>query len=341
MAQGSFDRRRFLVLAGAASTLSGTAGLGLAQTAKPNSRVRGVQIGVITYSFRSMPDQSAAATLNYCLRSGVSAIELMGEPAEAHAGAPVGPDTNRLRQLSARNSGMTTPPLNDAERAEMASLQEARRAFAAELAQWRATASMAPFEKMRKMYSDAGVGIYAFKPSAFEAASTDAEIDYGMRAGKALGASHVTVELPTDPAQSLRLGKAAEKHGMKVGYHQHLQATPTLWDQALAQSPANAINLDIGHYVAAADFDPLPFMEKHHARIVSIHFKDRKTKANGQANMPWGEGNTPIAPALRLIRDRKWTMPVTVEQEYPIPAGSDAVKEVTKCVGICRQALES
>ena len=31
--------------------------------AKPNSKIKGVQIGTITYSYRSMPDQSAEATL--------------------------------------------------------------------------------------------------------------------------------------------------------------------------------------------------------------------------------------------------------------------------------------
>src|SRR5947208_204255 len=58
--------------------------------AKPNSLINGVQIGVITYSFRSMPDQSAEATLQYCLDCGISAIELMGGPAESYAGSPGG-----------------------------------------------------------------------------------------------------------------------------------------------------------------------------------------------------------------------------------------------------------
>jgi sugar phosphate isomerase/epimerase len=48
--------------------------------AKPNSRINGVQIGTITYSYRSMPDQSAEATLKYIVDSGISAIELMGGP---------------------------------------------------------------------------------------------------------------------------------------------------------------------------------------------------------------------------------------------------------------------
>ena len=37
----------------------------LAQTGQPNSLIDGVQIGTITYSYRSMPDQSAEATLKY------------------------------------------------------------------------------------------------------------------------------------------------------------------------------------------------------------------------------------------------------------------------------------
>jgi hypothetical protein len=48
--------------------------------AKPNSRFGGVQIGTITYSYRSMPDQSAEATLKYITDSGISAVELMGGP---------------------------------------------------------------------------------------------------------------------------------------------------------------------------------------------------------------------------------------------------------------------
>src|SRR5262252_4661845 len=55
---------------------------------RPNSVISGVQIGTITYSYRSMPDQSAEATLRYIVDSGISAIELMNGPAESYAGAP-------------------------------------------------------------------------------------------------------------------------------------------------------------------------------------------------------------------------------------------------------------
>src|SRR6478672_8467140 len=56
--------------------------------ARPNSLINGVQVGTITYSYRSMPDQSAEATLKYILDSGISTIELMGGPVESYAGAP-------------------------------------------------------------------------------------------------------------------------------------------------------------------------------------------------------------------------------------------------------------
>ena len=47
-----------------------------------------MQIGTITYSYRSMADQSADATLRYIVESGISAVELMGGPIESYAGAP-------------------------------------------------------------------------------------------------------------------------------------------------------------------------------------------------------------------------------------------------------------
>src|SRR5512133_2453125 len=58
---------------------------------KPNSKFDGVQVGVITYSYRSMPGANdAPALLKYIVDSGVSGIELMGPAAEIYAGSPAG-----------------------------------------------------------------------------------------------------------------------------------------------------------------------------------------------------------------------------------------------------------
>src|SRR5215472_4816689 len=74
-----YTRRDFGTM-GLAAGLASAFGSKLIAAAKPNSKIKGVQVGTITYSYRSMPDQSAEATLKYVVDSGISAIELMGEP---------------------------------------------------------------------------------------------------------------------------------------------------------------------------------------------------------------------------------------------------------------------
>ena len=76
----SLTRRAFGKLAAAGLPVASLA-------AKPNSKFGGVQIGVITYSFRALPS-SAEEVLKYCLECGISAIELMSNVAESYAGAP-------------------------------------------------------------------------------------------------------------------------------------------------------------------------------------------------------------------------------------------------------------
>lgn len=294
---------------------------------KPNSKFNGVQLGVITYSFRSLPS-NAEQILKYCLDANVSAIELMGTTGEAFAGAPNSSTEPRPPFVP----GQPRPEPTPEQKAEQAAKAE-------EIAKWRATVSMEKFVQLRKMYSDAGVSIYAWKPNALGEKSTDAEIDYAFRSAKALGASHVTVEIPTNPAQSKRLGDIAQKHKIGVGYHGHLQQTITAWDEALAQSPYNGLNCDLGHYVAAG-FDPIPLLQAKHDRIYSAHLKDRKSKEHGGANMPWGEGDTPLVAALQLMRNNKYKFPGTIELEYDVPSGSDAVKEVARCVEYAKNALE-
>jgi sugar phosphate isomerase/epimerase len=311
MEEQHISRRRFI-----GSTVLAAAGIALASKsafaagslfqAKPNSVINGVQIGVITYSFRSMPG-TAQDLLQYCVQCDISAIELMGDAAEAFAGKPT------------RNSGEDAPT------------------YFKRVADWRAGVSMDKFKELRKLFNDAGIKIYAWKPNALGAKNTDAEVDYAFNAGKALGVTHVTVELPADDNQTKRLGDIAAKHKIYVGYHAHLQATPTLWDTALSQSEFNAINLDIGHYTAGTSSSPIPFIEKNHARIMSMHLKDRKY--HDGPNQPWGQGDTPIAEVLQLIKKNKYKFPATIELEYDIPKDSDAVKEVIKCREYAAKAL--
>ncbi|MDX1941718.1 MAG: twin-arginine translocation signal domain-containing protein [Saprospiraceae bacterium] len=306
---------------------------------KPNSMIKGVQIGVITYSYRSMPDQSIEAMLKYIVDSGISATELMGEPAEAFAGVPKSTlDRRKFFQLSRMQRNGET--MTEEQTKELKDLMAQSEDFNKQVAAWRASVSMDKFAQVKKMFKEAGVKIYGFKPNAFGENNTDAEIEYGLKAAKALGASHVTLEHPSKDAHTMRLSKLATKHKVYIAYHGHEQQTPTFWDTALNQSKYNALNLDLGHYVAAGNADPLGIIKAKHDHIMSMHLKDRQTPANGKGNLPWGTGDTPITAALQLMRDQKYKFPGSIELEYQVPEGSDAVKEVAKCFEYCRKALE-
>ncbi|MEZ4902870.1 MAG: hypothetical protein R2822_14520 [Spirosomataceae bacterium] len=128
---------------------------------KPNSKFGGVQIGVITYSYRSMP-HDIDQLLQFCIDSNVSAIELMGDPAEEFAGKPKSPIS-----MGPPPGGGRRPPLTDEQRAQIA-------AYNKQVAEWRATVSMDKFKEIRKKFNQAGVSIYAFKPRAFGPNNTDA-----------------------------------------------------------------------------------------------------------------------------------------------------------------------
>lgn len=335
------QRRHFIQNTGLASI-----GLWMGAKANPflvgglNSRIKGVQIGVITYSFRSMP-ANVDQIIQYCTTAGISAIELMGDPAEAFAGSPVG-------LMPPMNFPAAPKPANGQAPKMPVFTEEMRKQFeerGMKARAWRETASVEPFVVLRKKLKEAGITVYAYKPdAAMSPKSTDAEIDFAMRAAKALGAKSVTIELPNDPAHSKRLGEFASKHQIYVGYHAHTQATDTLWDTALAQSPYNSINLDCGHYIAAGGNNTtaslIDFINKYHDRITSMHIKDRLNKENGGTNQVWGKGNTPLKEILTTLRDKKYAIPATIELEYDIPEGSDAVQETKKCFEYAKQILE-
>jgi len=328
--------------------------------AKPNSKFDGVQIGAITYSFRSMPGANdATALLKYIVDSGISAIELMGPAAEIYAGSPApagrggfgggqgrgrgddqgrGPGEGQGRGPGGEGRGQGRGQGGGGRAPLTPEQQAAQQARAEELKKWRLSVSMDKYKALRKMYNDAGVSIYAFKLEPNPNMS-DEEYEYIFHVADTLGANHVTLELSNNAAFTKRVGDFAARKKMLVAYHAHTQATLTAWDAVLDQSKGNAINLDCGHYVAGTNESPIPLIQKHPSRIASLHLKDRKKGSNGGANLPWGQGETPIKEILQLMRKEKYKFPASVELEYQIPEGSDAVAETAKCVQFCKNAL--
>jgi len=308
------SRRAFLggSLAAAAGCV---AGKGLA---RHRSDYDGVQVGVITYSYRSMP-LSAGCTLRHTLGSGLGTIELMSGDLEMDVGAP----------FSDRLPWKLTKDEKDAVTA------------------WRKTADLGRFREVRRRYEDAGVSVHIVKfGSIGTAAMSDWETDYCFRAAQAMGAGAITREIPDVKNlagwkdQAMRLRPYIEKYGVKVAFHNHLQIDRATYDgPLLGWSDGFMINFDIGHYTAANDDDPLGFVKKYHDRIFSIHLKDRTTKAHGQQNLAFGKGDTPLKGLFPLLKREGWDFPCDVELEYKIPEGSDAVKEVGVCNAFCKNAI--
>ncbi len=217
--------------------------------------------------------------------------------------------------------------------------QAAQAEQAARLKAWRTSVSMDPFKKLRKMYNDAGVTIYATK--MLNASMSDEEFEYVFNVAEALGATHTTLELLTSDEQLKRVGDFAMKKKIYAAYHTHAQGNMTAFDRAFALSKGNQANVDFGHWVAAGNVGgtPMQFLEKHHGRIASFHLKDRTTPQHCALNLAWGTGETPIKEILQLVKRNQWKIPASIELEYDIPEGSDAVTETRKCLEYCRTAL--
>ena len=270
--------------------------------------IGGVDISVITYSFQA-GTEDMETIIQYCLDSKSDNIELMGNHIERTIGMP------RSRRDSA---------------------------------DWRANVSMKEFKKVKKEFDQKGINIFAYKPYCMSPRNKDEEIEYAMKATKALGADYVTAEL-TDETNTKRISYYAEKHDVKVGYHGHLQSNDIAWNFALDNSKNNYINLDIGHYIAVGGVNTketlLKFIENNHDRICSLHLKDRnaptETNPDDRDNKIWGQGDTPIKEVLLLMQKKSYNFTATIEREYPIPEGSNAVQEVIRCMDYCKSVLDS
>ena len=322
------SRRKFIgtaATAAAALTFSPSVfGNGLRGFGKPDSNFNGVQVGAISYSWRSMPS-SAKDILKYCKEAGISSVELMGYTAEEFAGIPEAPPR------PGRNSNMTDAEKKEYNKKRQEAMEKQR--------DWRLKTSMDKYKKLRKMYNDAGVNIHIvkFAPAGW----SDEEIDYAFKAARVLGAGGITNEIGHDACK--RLGKFAEKHDMYAIYHNHAQpGEPGFsFDDFLEYSPKNMLNFDVGHYFGATGNHPNKVIERLHDRIYSIHLKDKTGKNADPANtnMPWGKGDTPISDILKLVQKNNWPIYFDIELEYPVPENSNAQKEVTKCVNYCRDIL--
>ena len=281
--------------------------------AKPNSKIGGVQLGLnVPYSYHGLPG-TADDILKFTTDLNISAVELRSQPVEAFFGAPHSSKTGALKDDAA----------------------------IAELTAWRLAAPIAKFKEFRKKYEDAGILIQIVKFDGVDKMK-DAVVDYAFELAHTLGAHALSCEIPLSKTEWL--GKFATKHKLMVGYHGHTNVTspeafakPESWEKAMSYSKYNGINLDLGHFTAANNTSPIPFLQKHVDRVTHVHVKDRKM--NNGPNVPFGQGDTPIKEVLQLMKKEQYKFQATIEFEYPVPQGSDTLKEIAKCVDYCRNCL--
>jgi len=278
-----------------------------------DSTIRGVRLGVQTYSFRDLPLPAGGDAVGVVIKA-MTECDLH----ECELYAPqVEPPTTR------RGRGASRSPQE----------QDARD----DLRKWRLQTPLDHFQDIRKAFDAAGLSIYAFNYSP-NATYTDEEIDRGFEMTRALGAEIITASTTLDVAK--RIAPFAEKHRMVVAMHGHSNvkdpnefATPESFAAAMKLSKYFKVNLDIGHFTAA-NFDAVGYIREHHADITNLHLKDRKK--NQGDNVPWGKGDTPIREVLQLLQRERWPIRAYIEYEYD---GQSPVEEVKKCFAYAKQAL--
>lgn len=321
----SLSRRSFagLIVGSFAAACSGRSASAPANTAE----VGGVRLGVCVGSYRDIPrgeDQMAymAALADACAQSGAGLIEYHSSQIE--------PDTRLYRRAPAGQ-----PPLPELTPEEFETLREERR-------QWRVQTPVSYYEQIRRLNEGAGLTPYSYSFN-FTNDVTDAEIDSVFLAARALGAENIS----TNAAQvgmAARLAPFAERHGMDLGFHNHSNSddpnevgSEESFERVFEASPRCRANLDVGHYVAG-NGDPIAFIQRHHARITHLHFKDRSPDRG--RNMPWGMGQTPLAEVLRLVQRNRYDIPCLVEYEYyGYPDTGGSIEENRKCLQFMRSVL--
>ena len=197
-----YSRREFaaLTLAGLPAPLL-LLNARLTALAAIESRINGVQIGAITYSFRTIPN--AEDIIKAYQTIGLGEMELMANHAEALAGAPGGGGGGGRR-------GRGTPTPEE---------QAARDAAAKVLRDWRMSASAATFAPVRRKIEDAGIELRLLCYNMNVRNTKDDEIEYAFMMARWLGVKAISTS--TQVSMAKRLAPFADKHKIMVGFHGH------------------------------------------------------------------------------------------------------------------------
>jgi sugar phosphate isomerase/epimerase len=271
-----YSRREFGQLALAGLPLSLALGQG---AARPDSKIKGVQIGVQSFSFRRLPGPDEI--IKAMVQIGLGSVELMFNHAETGAGAPLPPQE--------RSTWRRTAPMD--------AFKAIRQKFAA---------------------AGIDVPILCY-PISGGAADEEIEYAFQMAKALGVRtittSTQVSMAKRIAPfADKHQMMVGFHNHHHADGTDPDEIATPDNFAACIAPSKYHGINLDVGHFTAA-NFDSVAFIEKNHARITNVHLKDRR-KNNGPI-VAWGTGDAPLKAVLQLMSAKKLPFPANIEYEYP------------------------
>lgn len=326
-----FSRRRFVEFA--LTGLSSVAAFG-AVAGRRSSVSAAVRLGVQTYSFRDMlgtPGDMIDKMIAAMRELGLTECEVFEptvQPPILSADAPWRMTDGKPTQASL----LGRPPTGAPTAAQRADREAIRR--------WRLGAGLEQVGAAGEKFKRAGIRVFAFN-FLLKDWCTDEEVHRGFQMTQALGANIMTAS--TTLTMAKRTVPFVEKYQVFLGLHGHSNlsdpnqfATPDSFIQGMAMSPYYRVNLDIGHF-SAAGFDSVAFIRAHHHRITNLHIKDRKK--NDGPNVPFGEGDTPITPVLRLLEAERYSIPAYIEYEYA--GNGTSTQEMAKCLEYVKTALRA
>jgi len=192
------------------------------------------------------------------------------------------------------------------------------------------------YRPIRKKFDDAGIEIYGL--SGFPG-STEAELARTFEIAEVLGARLITLGVTLPAAR--RIVPLAEKSKFRIGIQGNPNMHPTdpltiarpeQYEEAVSFSKSYGMSFDIGD-ATGGGYDSLKFVEGHLDRMSLIYLKDRR---KDRLSVPWGEGDTPVAEVVRLIRDRQAPVRCYIDCDYKT---TDRPADVKRSFEFAKKAL--
>ena len=192
------------------------------------------------------------------------------------------------------------------------------------------------YRPIRTKFDDAGIEVYGL--SGFPG-STDAELTRTFEIAEVLGARLITLGVTLPAAR--RIVPMVERSKFRVGIQGNPSMNPTnpdtiarpeQYEEAVSLSKSYGMSFDIGD-ATGSGYDSLKFVEAHLDRLSLIYLKDRR---KDRLSVPWGEGDTPVAEVLRLVRDRKAPVRCYIDCDYKT---ADRPADVKRSFEFAKKAL--